>query len=101
MDWTRSSSHRAVRTGACLVLALAASRTAVYALDVTDADHHTMEFSLERVAEATGGFYARTHEGASLAMARLRGAPEALEFVRSLAFDQPEAAFDAAFSSGD
>jgi hypothetical protein len=34
-------------------------------------------------------------------MDRLRGAPEALEFVRGLAFDQPEAAFDAAFSSGD
>jgi hypothetical protein len=34
-------------------------------------------------------------------MDRLRGAPEALEFVRSLAFDQPEAAFDAAFSSSD
>jgi hypothetical protein len=29
------------------------------------------------------------------------GAPEALEFVRRLAFDAPDAAFDAAFSSGD
>ena len=29
------------------------------------------------------------------------GAPEALEFVRRLAFDPPAAAFDAAFSSGD
>ena len=34
-------------------------------------------------------------------MDRLRGAPEALEFVRSLAFDPPSASFDAAFSSGD
>ena len=34
-------------------------------------------------------------------MDRLRGAPEALGFVRSLAFDPPETAFDAAFSSGD
>jgi sugar phosphate isomerase/epimerase len=32
-------------------------------------------------------------------MDRLRGAPEALEFVRSLAFDPPEAAFDAAFAT--
>ena len=32
-------------------------------------------------------------------MDRLVGAPEALEFVRRLAFDAPEAAFDAAFSS--
>jgi len=32
-------------------------------------------------------------------MDRLVGAPEALEFVRRLAFDPPAAAFDAAFSS--
>ena len=32
-------------------------------------------------------------------MDRLIGAPEALEFVRRLAFDAPTAAFDAAFSS--
>ena len=32
-------------------------------------------------------------------MDRLVGAPEALEFVRRLAFDAPEAAFDAAFST--
>jgi sugar phosphate isomerase/epimerase len=34
-------------------------------------------------------------------MDRLLGAPEALEFVRRLAFDAPDAAFDAAFSSKD
>src|SRR6187397_2774302 len=33
-------------------------------------------------------------------MDRLRGAPEALAFVQDLAFDAPDAAFDAAFSSG-
>jgi sugar phosphate isomerase/epimerase len=33
-------------------------------------------------------------------MDRLVGAPEALEFVRSLAFDPPSASFDAAFASG-
>ena len=32
-------------------------------------------------------------------MDRLIGAPEALEFVRSLTFDPPTAAFDSAFSS--
>ena len=32
-------------------------------------------------------------------MDRLIGAPEALAFVKSLAFDQPTNAFDAAFSS--
>jgi hypothetical protein len=34
-------------------------------------------------------------------MDRLVGAAEAVDFVRRLAFDRPEAAFDAAFSSGD
>jgi hypothetical protein len=34
-------------------------------------------------------------------MDRLIGAPEALDFVRRLAFDPPAAAFDAAFSSGN
>jgi hypothetical protein len=32
-------------------------------------------------------------------MDRLRGAEEALAFVRSLAFDPPESAFDSAFAS--
>ena len=31
----------------------------------------------------------------------LVGAPEALEFVRRLAFDAPAAAFDAAFATSD
>ena len=34
-------------------------------------------------------------------MDRLIGAPEALEYVRKLNFEAPDAAFDAAFSSGD
>ena len=34
-------------------------------------------------------------------MDRLLGAPEALEFVRRLAFDAPDAAFDSAFSSSE
>ncbi len=34
-------------------------------------------------------------------MDRLVGAPEALAFVRRLAFDAPEAAFDAAFATTD
>ena len=32
-------------------------------------------------------------------MDRMLGAPEALEFVKRLNFDQPDAAFDAAFSA--
>jgi hypothetical protein len=34
-------------------------------------------------------------------MDRLLGAPEALEFVRKLAFPAPDAAFDAAFATRD
>ena len=34
-------------------------------------------------------------------MDRLVGAAEAVGFVRRLAFDRPDAAFDAAFSSGE
>ena len=33
-------------------------------------------------------------------MDRLRGAPEALTFLRQLDFEPPQASFDAAFSSG-
>jgi hypothetical protein len=33
-------------------------------------------------------------------MDRLIGAPQALQFVRGLAFDPPDTAFDAAFSAG-
>jgi sugar phosphate isomerase/epimerase len=38
-------------------------------------------------------------EWADAGMDRLVGAPEALQFVRTLAFDAPSAAFDAAFST--
>jgi VWFA-related protein len=54
--------------------ALLDARTTVFSLDVTDADYHTLEVGLEQVAADTGGFYARTHDSASLAMARLEGA---------------------------
>ena len=33
----------------------------VFALDITNADYHTLEVGLEQVAEDTGGFYAKTH----------------------------------------
>ncbi len=40
---------------------LAASRVTVYALDLTDADSHTLEVGLEQIAADTGGLYAKTH----------------------------------------
>lgn len=54
--------------------ALQAARAAVFCLDVTDADSHTLEAGLEMTAADTGGFYARTHLFPGLAMARLAGA---------------------------
>ena len=41
--------------------ALDASRSTIFALDTTDADYHDLEIGLQRVAEDTGGFYAKTH----------------------------------------
>jgi VWFA-related protein len=54
--------------------ALERSRTAVFALDVSNADFHSLELGLQQVATDTGGFYARTHDSPLLAMDRLSGA---------------------------
>jgi VWFA-related protein len=54
--------------------ALVDARTSVFALDVTNADYHSLEVGLEQVAEDTGGFYAKTHLFPTQAMARLSGA---------------------------
>lgn len=54
--------------------ALASARVSVFALDITHAHFHTLETALMAVAEATGGFYAKTHEFPALAMDRLAGA---------------------------
>lgn len=54
--------------------ALTSARVAVFSLDVTDADYHSAEAGLRAIADATGGFYERTHQFAGLAMMRLEGA---------------------------
>lgn len=54
--------------------ALVASRTSVFSLDVTDADHHSLEAGLQLVSEQTGGFYERTHLFPDSALRRLSGA---------------------------
>lgn len=54
--------------------ALIASRTSVFSLDVTDADHHSLEAGLQLVSEQTGGFYERTHLFPDSALRRLSGA---------------------------
>lgn len=66
--------------------ALAAARAAVFSLDVTDADYHSLEVGLEAVAADTGGFYAKTHDFPAAAMARLEGA---LAGHYVLAFEKP------------
>ncbi len=67
--------------------ALLASRTTVFSLDVTNADSHSLEVGLERVAEDTGGFYAKTHQFLPGIMRRLR---LALSGHYVLAFERPE-----------
>ncbi len=51
--------------------ALTASRTAVFSLDITDADYHSLAFGLRTVSRDTGGFYAKTHLFPEPAMERL------------------------------
>ena len=41
--------------------ALLEADVTVFTLDVTDADHHTLEVGLQDIAAETGGFYARAH----------------------------------------
>jgi hypothetical protein len=50
------------------------ARVAVFCLDVTNADYHSLEVGLEQVASDTGGFYAKTHLFPAQAMRRLEGA---------------------------
>ena len=54
--------------------ALVAARTAVFSLDVTEADYHSLEAGLELISGQTGGFYARTHIFPDSAIRRLSGA---------------------------
>lgn len=55
---------------------LTEAKIPVYALDVTDADYHTLEVGLEKVAYDTGGFYAKTHLFPDQAIEKLEGAME-------------------------
>lgn len=56
------------------VEAFQAGRVSVFTLDTTDADFHTLEAGLVHVAEATGGFFARTHLFSRHAVEQLAGA---------------------------
>lgn len=72
-----SLSNRRVWMGADYARAryhLMNGRVSVYSVDVTDADYHTLEVGLERVAEDTGGFYVKTNNFPDQAVMRLEGA---------------------------
>lgn len=51
--------------------ALAAARAKVFALDVTDADYHSLEVGLKQIARDTGGQYIKTMYHPRAALARL------------------------------
>ncbi|MCG6949670.1 MAG: VWA domain-containing protein [Acidobacteria bacterium] len=51
--------------------ALTAARTSVFAIDITDADYHSLELGLQVIAEDTGGIYVKTNIFPDVAMARL------------------------------
>jgi VWFA-related protein len=52
---------------------LRAARAAVFCLDVTQADYHSLEAGLQQVAEDTGGFFERTYLFPTRALTRLAG----------------------------
>jgi VWFA-related protein len=54
--------------------ALLDSHTAVFSLDVTTADSHSLEGTLEALAGDTGGFYVKTHRLPRLAMDKVANA---------------------------
>jgi VWFA-related protein len=87
--WMGHMSGGAVRMGADYGEArsrLAAARVVVFALDVTDADAHSLDVGLQQVAEDTGGFYARTRDFPKIAMDRLE---RALAGYYVLSFEGP------------
>jgi VWFA-related protein len=62
------------------------SQTAVFTLDVSSSDRHTLEVGLQRLADDSGGFYARTHLFPQGVMRQLESA---LSGYYLLVFDNP------------
>jgi VWFA-related protein len=52
--------------------ALDAARVSIFALDTSHADYHDLEIGLQTAAAETGGFYAKTHLFAGIAIDRLQ-----------------------------
>jgi VWFA-related protein len=68
--------------------ALDHARAAVFCLDVTEAEWHSLEVGLQQVAEDTGGQYFKVHENAGAALSRVAAA---LAGHYVLAFERPDA----------
>jgi hypothetical protein len=51
--------------------ALAAARTTVFVLDISEADYHTLEMGLQQIAQDTGGTYERVFRRGQIATKRL------------------------------
>src|SRR5262249_26543716 len=54
--------------------ALAQARINIFTLDVTDADYHSLENTLQNLSDLTGGLYLKTRHFANIAMDRVRRA---------------------------
>ena len=67
--------------------ALLKARCSVFALDVTNADYHSLEVGLIQVAEDTGGLYAKTHIFPDAALKRME---RALSGYYVLSIERPE-----------
>jgi len=71
----RTRSHVRMRKQYASVRSMfAESGTAIYSLDITEADWHTLEHGLRKAARETGGFYASTYIHPAAAMNRLNHA---------------------------
>ena len=77
-------SYRNLNAGTDSIASL--NRAAVFSLDVTDADYHSLEVGLQRVAEDTGGIYLRTRLNPAGSLTRLKGA---LAGYYVLTFERP------------
>jgi VWFA-related protein len=66
--------------------ALLKARASVFVLDLTQADYHSLEVGLEKVAEDTGGFYAKTYLFPDHGMRWLAGV---LDGYYVLSFEKP------------
>ena len=50
---------------------MAEARVNIFTLDITDADYHSLEGSIQQIADLTGGHYEKTHLFPDLVMDRI------------------------------